>query len=487
MMIRKILGCIGLVGLMCFVSCKKDRGITESESQPTAIGQKLENPYSVENMRKAMGNLRNSNDDYRMADLEIEATHLYLKFMPQNEDQLSLLLQDSTVVYYTYPLDHELLDGTDEYHDPEIPDSLPTYQYCAVPINKVLTTDVPYEILEELFIPDEYEDEGSYRYASEDLTEALVDEALRITDNLEQEDELQDHERRRRKWRPAGTLNVWDDNKGKFIPLEGVKVRARRWFTTRTGISNSNGYYSCNGKFRRKARYSIKWKRYDFSVRKGLRTAKYGGPKKKGNWNLNIKGGRQEFYATIFRAANHYYYKDIKGLRTPPRNGFWRTKLKIRACYETNDNSNGNYMSARRFLGLGSAIKIYNPHHNSMNIYATVIHELAHASHWNMGSWNFYNTSDIVVESWARGVEWELTRMVYEDYQPIYFGAYSGVVQDMVDGIDRNYDQVKGYTIRQLEDVLEDEKTWNGWKNNIKNTYNNDTKEKLDALFNYWN
>ena len=116
MMIRKILGCIGLVGLMCFVSCKKDTDITESEPQPTLIGQKLENPYSVENMRKAMGNLRNSNDDYRMADLEIEATHLYLKFMPQNEDQLSLLLQDSTVVYYTYPLDHELLDGTDEYH-----------------------------------------------------------------------------------------------------------------------------------------------------------------------------------------------------------------------------------------------------------------------------------------------------------------------------------------------------------------------------------
>ena len=361
----------------------------------------------------------------------------------------------------------------------------PPPQYCAVPIDKVWTSDVPYEILEELFIPDEYEDEGSYRYASEDLTEALVDEALRITDNLEQEDELQDHERRRRKWRPAGTLNVWDDNKRKFIPLEGVKVRARRWFTTRTGISNSNGHYSCNGKYRRKARYSIKWKRYDFSVRKGLHTAKYGGPKRKGDWSLNIKGGHQEFYATIFRAANHYYHKDIKGLRTPPRNGFWKTKLKIRACYETNDVSNGNHMSERRFLGLGSAIKIYNPHHSSMNIYATVIHELAHASHWNMGAWDYNKTYKIVKESWARGVQWALTRMVYATYIPDYFTDYTGVVHDMIDARS-GYDQVSGYTIRQIEDALEDERTWDGWKTNIKNSYENETEENLEDLFDYW-
>lgn len=54
------------------------------------------------------------------------------------------------------------------------------------------------------------------------------------------------------------------------------------------------------------------------------------------------------------------------------------------------------------------------------------------------------------------GVEWELTRMVYSThYHPKYNrrSAYTGVVQDMIDGID-SYEKVSGYTIRQIEDVL---------------------------------
>jgi len=56
----------------------------------------------------------------------------------------------------------------------------------------------------------------------------------------------------------------------------------------------------------------------------------------------------------------------------------------------------------------------------------------------------------------------------------------------MIDG-KRFYDQVSGYTIRQIEDVINGEMTWNKWKTNIKNSYENETEENLDALFNYWN
>jgi len=494
---RKILVSIALIGAMCFVSCEKERKITdESGAQISMLGKQLENPYSVENMRIALENLRNSNENNRMGDgIEVSTTHLYLKFKPQNEDELSLLQQDSTLNLYTYPLDYELLDGVEDYHDPEVPEDQPTYQYCAVPVDKALP-DVSYEVLEELFIPDDYSDDNEgQRFASEEVTDALVDEALRITDNFEPEEyEYQDNERRRRKWRPAGKITVWDDEKRQYIGVHGVKVRARRWFTTRTGIARSTGEYSCNGKFRRKANYSIKWKRYDFTVRKGLSSARYNGPKKKGNWNLNIKGGRQEFYATIFRAAHHYYYKYIKGLRKPPQNSFWRTKLKIRANYESNDGVLGNHDPSRRFLGMGSAIHIFNPEQNSKKLYATVIHELAHASHWAMDRWNYFTCDDIVAESWASGVQWELTNMVYYDYNATYYTAaypfpysnYTGVVQDMIDERD-SYDRVKGYTIRQIEDALDGETTWNEWKTNIKNSYENETEDKLDALFEYWN
>ena len=100
--------------------------------------------------------------------------------------------------------------------------------------------------------------------------------------------------------------------------------------------------------------------------------------------------------------------------------------------------------------------------------------------------------------------------MVYAGYKPVYArGNYTGVVQDMIDGfgtkgtsrwwdstndnwgspyIYLSYnDQVTGYSIKQIEDALLGQRTWNGWKDNIKNLYNNETENKLDATFDYWN
>ncbi len=101
-------------------------------------------------------------------------------------------------------------------------------------------------------------------------------------------------------------------------------------------------------------------------------------------------------------------------------------------------------------------------------------------------------------ESWARGVEWELTRMVY----PNYLGRqrrtdnYTLVVADMIDddfettkpntnqGYYLSYnDRVSGYTIRQIEDALIGQKTWNNWRDNIVLKYTNPTKHNLNRLF----
>ena len=48
------------------------------------------------------------------------------------------------------------------------------------------------------------------------------------------------------------------------------------------------------------------------------------------------------------------------------------------------------------------------------------------------------------------------------------------------------YDEVSGYTVRQIEDVLSYTSSWEDWKNNIKNKYNNATEHNLDKLFTYW-
>ena len=469
----------------------------------TQLGKQLKNPYSVNNMKQAWSNIRASNASANKIGNaeELTATHLYIKFAPANDEELDLLLKDSSINFYDHPLDYEIIHSGTYYHDPELPSTQPTFQYAAIKVNQNYPSHIAHEILSELYIPLEAGTSSnlSKSILENSLADLLEEEALKISGNLEgSSNEEQITLNKKKKWRPAGRIRVWDDNVGNYVAMQGVEVRANRWFTTHKGITNSSGYYSCDGTFKRDANYSIKWERYQFLIRdKALSAAKYNGPKKKGDWNLNIRNGAQEFYATIFRAAHHYYYKDIKGLRRPPQNGTLKTQMKIRAYNEKNDDKNGSHKEERRFLGLGSQIKIWNPQNSSRSIYGTTIHELAHASHWNM--WrkgeDFDNSDKIVKESWARGVQWELTRMVYPGYVPSYwrekagddepFYYYTGVVQDMIDG-KSGYDQVSNYTIRQLEDALRSKKTWNSWRDNIKSSYNNSSEGKLNDLFSHW-
>lgn len=186
-------------------------------------------------------------------------------------------------------------------------------------------------------------------------------------------------------------------------------------------------------------------------------------------------------------------------MRRPPKNSFWKTRLRIRAyrqnggdCGEST-TSIGCHSAGWWAFGLWSPIKIYAYGQSSQNIYATTIHELAHASHYNMDKSDFKKTESKVKESWARGVQWELTRMVYPDYRaPEIRPYYTLVIMDMIDDNNRfgntfaTGESVNGYAIRQIEDALKGQRTWNGLRDNIKKRYNNETEENLDALFQYW-
>ena len=98
--------------------------------------------------------------------------------------------------------------------------------------------------------------------------------------------------------------------------------------------------------------------------------------------------------------------------------------------------------------------------------------------------------------------------MVYPNYEPPYSRLrYTGVVQDMIDGaksvtsdyyfteanpwvrLRRTYsDQVSGYTIKQIENVLHKTKTWDEWRMYIFNDYpSNSSRNNLNATFNFWN
>ncbi len=58
--------------------------------------------------------------------------------------------------------------------------------------------------------------------------------------------------------------------------------------------------------------------------------------------------------------------------------------------------------------------------------------------------------------------------------------AYSTRINE---GFINSRDQVSGYTIKQIEDVLSYTSSWNNWRDNIKSRYSNPTKNNLDKLF----
>ena len=98
----------------CIVSCTKEQPENLPEVQ---LGKQLENPYSVENMKKAYQNLmekkeNEGTDNARIIEdsLDIEVTDYYVKFLVENDDQVNLLLSDSLNLSF-FPLDVELDDN----------------------------------------------------------------------------------------------------------------------------------------------------------------------------------------------------------------------------------------------------------------------------------------------------------------------------------------------------------------------------------------
>lgn len=293
-----------------------------------------------------------------------------------------------------------------------------------------------------------------------------------------------------KKWRPSGRITMWDNSLNREVPVDGAQVLIRQWFTVDSGITNANGDFS-TGTVRGEARYIIQWERQHYDIRNGwLGQAETRGSSENNRpWNYSISGNDDRQYAMIHRAAHHYYYKDIKGLLRPPLISQLPSRMKISAMHSAADGINGDTSHWRQDLtaGILPMIRIYARDYCD-EYYGTTIHELAHASHCNMGTWTFEATSDKVRESWARGVQWELTRMVYPNYA-IYEKRpdYTLVVKDMIDNDSSPYDRVTGYTISQLEKSLVGQKTWDNWKNKIKNDYDNPTENNLDQLFSYWN
>ena len=460
---KLIMFCITFV-FCVFISCDKDIENQEVSANSddsmtartfTADSTMLQNPYSVKVMQAALDNIKNQGkiNTIEFDNFQITATHKYIKFNPRNRNDEDLLKDDTDLFLFDYRLDCEY---SEKYFLNKKPDndSIPNY-YTAIEINKVLP-NVPYEVLEELYIPeqDKYFDnvvdidryEVNYEINNKtDLFFTLISNAFEQTKNYEDVGIIDSNTQARwifgRRWRPAGRIRVEDTTKNTIYPVEGAKVHIRQWFTMSTGITNANGDFS-TGPVRGRAKYVLQWERYHYSIRSGwFGQAETKSPRMLAqNWNCDIIRSLDHYgwyYATIHQAAHDYYYKDILNLHRPQLNTFWNSQMKIAARNITSTSVHANQTA---IFGILPSIYLCAWDRPSERVYGTTIHELAHSAHREMGTsayaslvWKGYiepeawvNDTDKyksarrVLESWATAVEITLTNLRYQRLDPTH-------------------------------------------------------------------
>lgn len=434
------------------------------------LGNRLENPYSVVNMRRAYDSMAPELSDAGIEVDDITTTHFYVKFKPDNEAELQSI-KDSYAAFdiYEYPLDYEI-SGRVSYHDPEIPDSLPTYQYASIDSLSWTTIPVPqnveFEILERLFIPDEDLDDINLTVQSRgttsynDAVEALVNRSLLLTGNLEDEEETPENGvlSSGSTWYPSGRITAYDDILDAQVPLEGVKVRVRRWFTTCTTTTDEGGFFTIPKSFKNKVNYLIIWDGPKWNIRDGKYCqAYYNGPKKQGVWNLEIANNSSKSirYATIHRAVYRMKIGNVDGLSRIP------TSYCTNIGYLHGKSSDGYYGAYLKeededyWIDIEICGKdkddIFIPIHE---VLSTVYHELGHSSHYTNASSKYKNSSIELIESWASFVGYYLTLKEYKEFG-FDDGPFNILEEELEDGTIVEYCEPDGIINRQIVPVMQ--------------------------------
>jgi hypothetical protein len=330
------------------------------------------------------------------APLNIEATHLYVRFLPKDSADLETLKKDTTLDLFSYPLVYELSEG-EKYIDSTLIGNDFTWLYTKVPVG--YTSPISgYEIIEELYMPMEETSSQQVKQqrAKSSVAEnwdILLSKSMELTGNSKANSISAPNgmQKASAQWRPYASIKVWDDILAKNIPLKGVKVRARNILHWDTGYTDANGVVLL-GFFNWGATYSIAWEGQCWDIRDGMfLQAYYNGPSDtKSNWSLNIDNGKSKAYAHAHRACWTMFCDENLGAGISwdkhDNFNFWMGHQKI-SVYDKDGGDKSGINYGANWVGF-SQIGIYmkstsagNPYYQSHQIFGTTVHELAHTMH----------------------------------------------------------------------------------------------------------
>jgi hypothetical protein len=458
--------------------------------------RKLENPYSVSNMKKAYTALQQ--EGLMKVSLNIEATHLYVRFLPKDSVESELLRGDTTLTLFSYPLDYELTEG-EKFIDSTLIGNNFTWLYTRVPVG--YTSPISqFEIIEHLFLPTLIENDiqgvksqKASNTKNNNWWNILENKSLELTGNNYSAQKCISAQKIQKaanasSWFPKATIKVYDDKLARNVALQGIRVRARWWFNWEDGITNALGTAVMSGSFKGKVNWSIVWEDYFWDIRDGwISQAYYNGPNgSESNWTLEINSGKNKYYATIHRAAYRMFYKNNLNTKNPFLNSFNPPSIKL-CCID--EPGTGIYYTWKKFVPspiqwFFPDIKIYCKNRKTEEILRTTIHELSHIFHcYSMfgNEINFLTVNDVLVESWANAMAYYIVHLEYSDYGyktefvsdwqywPFknFSNEYSPLFIDLIDDYNQRVilgvrsddfeyanDSIKGYDLATLNTIL---------------------------------
>lgn len=370
--------------------------MTRSSGNTAVTYEKVPNPYSLKVMQKIY-------DDYSIAPVTLEPTDLYVCFKPQDSTQFRILHNNPELELFEYPLDIVLPEG-EEFLNPELGDNDLPWTYTTVKPDFEFPEDVPYEVLDTCYIPNDGETIAQTRTAEIDVEAIALGRMGYEIDTL-------DVLTKAPLIRPSGRIRVEQDTT--FVPVKGVKIRCYNGVKWATGYTDESGHYSLNKSFKTNIHYAIVYENSkDFDL--------WGNINPIGRANLDMDWHSpngysvdipETGYAWEWSLVNNYAYDYYtmcveNGIKLPPSNlKIWvirnaksssapmLRRINKALAYNGHDDALNSFINiiygnlATAFnlllrLGLpditiGTKSKTYD------DIYKSVHHELSHASHFS--------------------------------------------------------------------------------------------------------
>ncbi len=381
------------------------------------LGKHLEDPYSVKNITKALESLYPT----KAGSVDVRETDLYVRFLPSCEEEYESL-QEMGVEMLDHPLDYEIVREGDYYHDPEIPEGNITWQYAVVPPDFPFPSDISYEILDRCHIT---EHEVFTRSGGDGIDwDAVERESFRLTGNAAMLEGLAGAKAGAAN--PAGRITLADDLKPLAVEgVKGVRVACNVFVKIGEAYTDEDGYYEIKKSFSTQPRYWLVFKnKKGFGI--GLNLILVGGSsstmgkQSQEGYSMEVssESDRSLFARCVVNNAVWDYIGQCKtssgSIKAPPANlRLWIFQQLDASSTVMMQHGAGvdNVQLVKKYLGdWATVVKWFLPDitlgfkdaEDYASMYATTIHELAHASHFQQ----------VDKEWWDKLIEYILTSYI---------------------------------------------------------------------------